>query len=309
VYIILSKRRIGGAPAIGTLAACLLAGLLAAFGAAPQPAKAQTLPSAKAEELLVVNKKTNELAYFVDGERIRVFPVATGKTEELTPEGVFPIVNKIKDRPYYKEKIPGGDPANPLGRRWLGLRVGDTEGTTYAIHGNNNEASIGKHVSAGCIRMRNDDIEWLFERIAIGTKVVIASSAASFEELAAKNGFEVFAPFAASVSVAGAAVEPPVPVYAYRGVTYVPLRRGFELLGGNVAWDAETGLATANIGERRIVHRPGEAEAEVDGANVSIAAPSRLVDGSVYVPLRAMASLAGGNVHWDAASRTIYLEP
>lgn len=74
-------------------------------------------------------------------------------------------LNKIKNRPYYTGKIKGGDPRNPLGDRWLGLNMAGTYGTTYAIHGTNNNQAIGKWTTLGCIRMYNNDIHWLFERI------------------------------------------------------------------------------------------------------------------------------------------------
>ena len=119
----------------------------------------------------------------------RTFSVATGKSADLTPEGSFTIVNKIKNRPYYKYKIPGGDPRNPLGDRWLGLDVDDTAGTTYAIHGNNNAKSIGKYVSAGCIRMNNDEIHWLYSRVQVGTKVIITTSELKYEEIADQHGY------------------------------------------------------------------------------------------------------------------------
>jgi len=270
------------------------------------------LPAAASENeakdsLLVVNKSTNELAYFKDGELVRVFPVATGKSEELTPEGAFPIVNKIKNRPYYKEKVPGGDPANPLGRRWLGLRVGETEGTTYAIHGNNNPDSIGKYVSAGCIRMHNDDIEWLFEQVLVGTKVVVTSSELSFEAIAAKHRYDLLSPFDAALSVNGEAYPLEKPLLLYRGVAYIPLRACFELLEGIVHWDPETEQVTSTVGEQTIIHRPGTAEATLNGELVALGAASRNIDGTVMIPLRDIATLTGWTVHWDAATRTIYM--
>lgn len=152
----------------------------------------------KAEEsigdLLIINKENNKLAFFQNGEKVRVFDVATGRTMELTPEGKFKIVNKIKNRPYYTDNIPGGSPENPLGDRWLGLNARGTWGTTYAIHGNNNKNSIGKYVSAGCIRMYNDEIHWLFEKVRVGTPVLITTSKANFSHLAAKTGYEVTLP-------------------------------------------------------------------------------------------------------------------
>lgn len=63
--------------------------------------------AAAGSDLIIVNKKTNKLAYFSDGKLVKTFPVATGKSKELTPEGSFKMVVKVKNRPYYKEKIPG----------------------------------------------------------------------------------------------------------------------------------------------------------------------------------------------------------
>ena len=89
---------------------------------------------------------------------------------------LFKIVNKIKNRPYYTGHIAGGAPNNPLGSRWLGLNANGTTGDTYGIHGNNSEASIGKYVSHGCVRMHNADVEELFDKVAVGTSVTITYS-------------------------------------------------------------------------------------------------------------------------------------
>ncbi|MBE4907158.1 L,D-transpeptidase family protein [Bacillus luteolus] len=143
-------------------------------------------------QLIIINKQTNELAFYENGELVRVFKVATGRSESLTPEGTFRIVNKIKNRPYYKDKIPGGDPRNPLGDRWLGLDARGTYGTTYAIHGNNNPASIGTYASAGCVRMHDDEVRWLFERVEKFTTVIITNTTESFDTIAASHGFEPY---------------------------------------------------------------------------------------------------------------------
>jgi lipoprotein-anchoring transpeptidase ErfK/SrfK len=131
----------------------------------------------KYEQFIMIDKSTNKLFFYEKGEFIKSFPVATGKNPSYTPEGLFTINEKIKNRPYYKEKIKGGDPKNPLGDRWLGLKVTRNGKTTYAygIHGNNNEKSIGKYVSAGCIRMHNKDVHWLFDQIKKSTPVYITS--------------------------------------------------------------------------------------------------------------------------------------
>lgn len=136
---------------------------------------------------IIIKTSNNTMAYYQDGKLIKEFSVATGSKSSPTPKGKFKIVNKIVNRPYYKQNIPGGDPRNPLGNRWLGLEVGKTYGTTYGIHGNNNESSIGKSVSAGCIRMHNKDVEWLFDEIPKGSTVIISGSDQSFKEIGNSN--------------------------------------------------------------------------------------------------------------------------
>ncbi len=132
---------------------------------------------------------------------VKEFSVATGKSSTPTPQGKFKIVNKIKNRPYYSGGIPGGSPKNPLGDRWLGLHVGATYGTTYAIHGNNNASSIGKHVSGGCIRMHNSEIRWLFEQVNVGSYAIIDYSDKTFVQIAAKYGINLGNPSSESQNI------------------------------------------------------------------------------------------------------------
>ncbi|MFJ8529421.1 L,D-transpeptidase [Bacillus sp. NPDC094106] len=139
-----------------------------AFPYKPAAAEA-TLPN----QQLIVNTSTHEMAFYQDGAFIRNFTVATGKASTPTPTGTFVIVNKIKNRPYYAKHIKGGDPRNPLGDRWLGLNMAGTWGTTYAIHGTSNNQAIGKPTTLGCIRMYNEDIHWLFDRINEKATVIV----------------------------------------------------------------------------------------------------------------------------------------
>ncbi|MFB5660369.1 L,D-transpeptidase [Alteribacillus sp. HJP-4] len=144
-------------------------------------------------QAIIINKSNNQLAFYEEETLQEVFPVATGRTEDLTPEGEFSLVNKVKNRPFYKRDIPGGDPENPLGARWLGLEVpgdwGHTSGNIYGVHGTNEPSSIGTYASNGCIRMHNDDVIWLYDRVDKNIPVYITSSSSSFSELAEE--FEV----------------------------------------------------------------------------------------------------------------------
>ncbi len=73
----------------------------------------------------------------------------------------------LRRQPYLPHFVPGG-PNNPLGARALYLGS-----TLYRIHGSNEPWTIGTNVSSGCIRMRNADVVDLYERVKVGTKVVV----------------------------------------------------------------------------------------------------------------------------------------
>ena len=141
-------------------------------------------------QMLIVNKATNKLAYYDQGELVQVFDVATGADPSATPEGWYNVIRKEKNVPYYRLGIPGGDPRNPLGPRWLGLSA-TSDGMTYGIHGNANDRSIGTYASAGCIRMHNNEVTWLFEQVEMNTPVTITRSSKGFDELATARGYEL----------------------------------------------------------------------------------------------------------------------
>lgn len=145
-------------------------------------------PAAAGDPLIIVNKRTNELAWIKDGQVAMTARAATGKTKEFTPEGVFTVTVKAK-QPYYRKKnIPGGDVRNPLGSRWIGFDARNTDGRTYGIHGTNEPESIGSYISLGCIRLPNEIVNLLYEEVSIGTKVFIVDSEKSFLELAREQG-------------------------------------------------------------------------------------------------------------------------
>jgi hypothetical protein len=144
---------------------------------------------AHAEQLIIIKKTTNQLAFYEDGILIETLPVATGRTSDLTPEGKFKVIKMYRNMPYYKKNIPGGDPRNPLGDRWIGLNVPGTGGFTYGIHGTNAEYTIGSHASSGCVRMRNNDVRRLYSRVDVGADVIITNTYATFEQIAAQNQF------------------------------------------------------------------------------------------------------------------------
>ncbi|WP_423799029.1 L,D-transpeptidase [Neobacillus sp. SAB-20_R2A] len=140
------------------------------------------------DPFVIVNKSNNELAFISENRVQTVVSVGTGKTEDLTPEGLFTITVKAENPYYRRSDIPGGDPKNPLGSRWLGFDARETDGRIYGIHGTNQPASVGKYVSQGCIRTQNEVITSLFPLIPLGTKILVTSSNKSFEALAKESG-------------------------------------------------------------------------------------------------------------------------
>jgi L,D-transpeptidase ErfK/SrfK len=119
------------------------------------------------ERRVVVSLADRKVALVEDGVVVKVYPIAVGKPRTPSPTGEFRIVNRIPRPTYYAPGVvirPG--PSNPLGTRWIGL---DRKG--YGLHGTNVPRSIGHAASHGCIRLRNHDVEDLFERISEGDVV------------------------------------------------------------------------------------------------------------------------------------------
>jgi lipoprotein-anchoring transpeptidase ErfK/SrfK len=126
--------------------------------------------------IIVIDRGSNTLQLYSGVKKWRLFRVATGSPYYPTPSGTWRIVVKQRYPWWYPpasdwarglSPVPPG-PGNPLGTRWMGL-------SAYAvgIHGTPDAASIGYSASHGCIRMSVPEAEWLFERVRIGTPVVV----------------------------------------------------------------------------------------------------------------------------------------
>lgn len=116
---------------------------------------------------IVISIPDRKLA-LVEGDRVvKIYTIAVGASVSPSPRGNYTIATRIPQPTYYApgKVIPPG-PANPLGTRWLGLSL-----KGFGIHGTNEPRSIGKRASHGCIRMRNTDVEELFELVRAGDTV------------------------------------------------------------------------------------------------------------------------------------------
>ena len=127
---------------------------------------------------LVVDTPNTYLYYVLGGGRAMRYGVRVGR-DGFTWTGVQKVTRKaewpdwhpptemIERQPYLPRFMAGG-PGNPMGARAMYLGS-----TVYRIHGTNQPSTIGKFVSSGCIGMLNEDVSDLFERVKVGTRVVV----------------------------------------------------------------------------------------------------------------------------------------
>jgi len=127
----------------------------------------------KGNVTVLVDKSDYTLTLLLDGRFIKQYPVGIGKSDK-TPVGKFIVDNKLINPVWYSPDgiYQFGDPNNILGTRWIGFE--DKNGLYgYGIHGTTDPDSIGKEMSNGCIRLRNEDVEDLFDYVKPKLTVVI----------------------------------------------------------------------------------------------------------------------------------------
>jgi lipoprotein-anchoring transpeptidase ErfK/SrfK len=129
---------------------------------------------------IVVKTSQRRLYYVIDDGKAIRYPVGVGRAgmawsgtayiqgKYIKPAWSPPAMIR-RENPRIPDVIPSGSSANPMGAAAMTLSGGDE----YAIHGTNNPGSIGGFVSHGCIRMYNGDILDLYNRVSLGTKVVV----------------------------------------------------------------------------------------------------------------------------------------
>jgi lipoprotein-anchoring transpeptidase ErfK/SrfK len=154
----------------------------------PEVAPAPLSPNLRRQEVtfatkepagtLIVDTPNTYLYYVLGGGRAIRYGVRVGR-DGFTWTGVQKISRKaewpdwhpptemIERQPYLPRFMAGG-PGNPLGARAMYLG-----NTVYRIHGTNQPSTIGKFVSSGCIGMLNEDVSDLFDRVKLGTRVVV----------------------------------------------------------------------------------------------------------------------------------------
>jgi lipoprotein-anchoring transpeptidase ErfK/SrfK len=156
---------------------------------------------------IIVDTPNTHLYLVLGGNRAMRYGVRVGR-DGFTWAGVQKITRKaewpdwhpptemIERQPYLPRFMAGGD-GNPLGARAMYLG-----NTVYRIHGTNQPSTIGQFVSSGCVGMLNEDVTDLFERVKVGTRVVVlpggkppaVASAQEPTSLAAPGGQQSYPP-------------------------------------------------------------------------------------------------------------------
>jgi lipoprotein-anchoring transpeptidase ErfK/SrfK len=139
-------------------------------------------PSDEAPGTIIVDTQNTFLYYILPGGTAIRYGIGVGR-EGFTWSGVKTVERKaewpdwtpppemIARSPYLPRFMAGGV-TNPLGARAMYLG-----GTFYRIHGTNAPSTIGRRATAGCIRMANEDVIDLYDRVKVGTKVVVLPAA------------------------------------------------------------------------------------------------------------------------------------
>jgi lipoprotein-anchoring transpeptidase ErfK/SrfK len=167
----------------------LVAGAIACGPARPAPVQVQVpvvaeqaVPTPRPSPYLVLRLAERRLYLMMDDVHAppEAFPIAVGRAGRETPTGQFQIEYKElypeyvtldpNDRSRILRRVPPG-PDNPLGERWMQITHG--EGWSVGIHGTPRPELLGQAVSGGCIRMRNADVIRIYDRVEVGTKVLV----------------------------------------------------------------------------------------------------------------------------------------
>ncbi|MFA6267624.1 MAG: L,D-transpeptidase [Pseudolabrys sp.] len=139
-------------------------------------------PSREAPGTVIVDTPNTYLYYVLGNGKALRYGIGVGR-EGFTWSGVKTVERKAEwpdwrppaemiARQPYLPRFTAGGPGNPLGAR--AMYIGGTE---YRIHGTNDPSTIGKDVSSGCIRLTNDDVIDLYNRVAIGAKIIVLPQA------------------------------------------------------------------------------------------------------------------------------------
>lgn len=253
-----------------------------------------TVP-AQAQKKIFINAASRLMLLYDGNKKLAVYHLGLGKVSTPTPTGYFKIRAKEINPPWIDPsdpefEVPSG-PDNPLGYRWM-----EIEGN-YGIHGTNRPESIGGYVSNGCIRMRERDVEELFDAVEVGTPVEITYNRIVVEKT--PEGEVVYYIYPDG--------------YGIQTVTVADVVKWIEPFGV-LAFETESDIARkieASDGEPTFLGKPYNVEINgaqiqpTDANNTRFFAKAVLRDGITYMPVVPIAKALRMKLEWNRVESTL----
>ena len=270
-------------------------------------------------DMIIINKSSNTLYFLKDGVIQESYPVATGKTTDLTPNGKFKIVVKFKNPRWggagVSDPVAGGAPDNPLGTRWIGISYGG--GGRYGVHGNSNPRSIGTYASLGCVRMLNENVEKFYDKVKMNTPIWIGN-----EELLERYGVKFKSNYKEkeiikedvpqpkiNIQLNGQIIELEDPIINRNGTTYYPFREILQLINAQVIWDSEDKRIIGILDDNYIEFKLNSNE-YINNYEYKYLPEGQKVfinNDKTYIPIRNLMEGLGYEVYWEESTSTIIL--
>jgi len=229
---------------------------------------------------------------FADELPVAWYPISIGRVAGWhTPVGELRVVNRRKNPIWYQPSWAGGGrvPAgrnNPLGDRWIGLSA-----PGYGLHGTNQQTSIGRTVSHGCMRHFPAHIRELFDSVWVGMPVIIDYQTVTVGQQDGIVYLAIFPDVYGHGTNAAAKVRARLASFGLDG-----LFTGSELAAVIAQAD---GVARPILGSATPVL--------LNGARLNTPVGPTKHDGQSYLPLRAVTDALGATVAWDAAARSVLI--
>jgi L,D-transpeptidase ErfK/SrfK len=226
-----------------------------------------------------------------DGKPVAWYPVSIGRVTSRwhTPVGKLQVINRAKNPAWHRPSWAGGGvvpagPKNPLGDRWVGLSA-----PGYGLHGTNDQTSIGRMVSHGCIRHFAAHIHQIFDSAYVGMPVIIEYNTVTIGQ---DDGIVYMAVFP--------------DIYAHGTNAPSQVRAKLASLGLEQVF-------TQTMLEQRIRQADGVARSilgsdipvTLNGQPLNSPIGPTIREGVSYLPLRAIADQLGAVVEWQNDTATV----
>lgn len=252
-------------------------------------------PAQAAQKKIFINAASRLMTFYDGDVKIAVYHLGLGKVSTPTPTGYYKITEKAINPSWIdpsdpEYEIPSG-PDNPLGYRWMQIWG------NYGIHGTNRPDSIGSYVSNGCIRMREQDVEELFDAVEVGTPVEITYNRIVVEKT--PDGEVVYYIYPDG--------------YGMQDINVAEVKRWIEPFGV-LAFESDYDISQkieASDGEPTYIGKPynvevnGELTQPTDANNTRFFAKAVMKDGISYMPVVPIAKILRLKLEWSKSESTL----